>query len=164
MSNYDSIRIDQIADMGAKPEEGRFVARLSDVKPMRTKTDNHYPMVITVLEIMRGEWEGAEIGKISVLNVSKDKKGRVTAGGIMDLKRTFANVGRPLPVDYAFPLDENAAAALVKQKLGGLLLDISVSPDKKNPQYTRVQINGVAGESSSDADFEDFDGEYEDVA
>lgn len=164
--SYETVDINNISDIGAKPDDGRYVARYLDYKAMKTKTDNHYPMVITTLEIMRGEFEGFEIGKISVLNVSKDKRGRTTAGGIMDLKRTFANIGKPLPQNFAFPLDEEACGKLIESKLKGLLLDITYKTDEKNPQYSRIQINGLAGGGTAAEDDEEFEEypEYEEVA
>lgn len=160
----DSIRISDIADFGAKPPPGKYIIRLLDTKPMKTKTDNHYPMVISIFEVVRGEWEGAEVSKISVFNTTPDlkQKGKFRASAIMDLKRTFVNAGRPLPSDFAFPLDEEKAAKVIEKHLGGLLLEADWSVDPKNDQYNRLNIIGLVSNSAAETDYEDefVDSEY----
>lgn len=60
-----------------------------------------------------------------------EKDGRIFAGGIAEAKRTFAAVGKALPAKYAFPLDADAAAKLVAQKLKGVALDIVVTKEAR---------------------------------
>jgi hypothetical protein len=163
-STYETIRIDEISDVGAIVPDGRYTARLVDAQgKMSSNPTNPNPMVIATFEIMKGEYEGLETSKFYVLNVSR-KNGKVYAGGIMDFKKTCAAVGRPLAPGFAFPLDKEAAARLLQKTLNGLSLDITVKSEvskKDGKNYTRVNVNGLATAGvqtvDDDAEFEEFD-------
>jgi hypothetical protein len=160
---YETVRLDEISDIGAVVPDGRYTARLTGAEGKMSKAETPNPMVVANFEILKGEHEGLESSKFFVLNVSR-KNGKVYAGGIMDFKRTLANVGKPLPTGYAFPLDKDAAANLLVKSLKGMNLDISIKSEKNTKDgktYSRLQVNGLASGGvetvDDDNEFDDFE-------
>ena len=165
--SYETVSISSISDVGAEAPDGTYVIRLVEAKGKMSKAVEPNPMVIADFEILEGEYEGLEISKFFVLNVSR-KNGKVYAGGIMDFKKTLENVGRPLAKSFPFPLDKDVAANLLTKNLKGLKLNATKTSEvskKDGKQYSRLQITGLATPNVEEVeDVEEFDEEYVDVA
>ena len=150
----EKISIDEIIEIKERVPVGRYQARLLDVDARESKAQK--PMVTALFEVLDGEHAGAEITIFYSLVVTPGKRGGVFAGGILDLKKTFAAVGTPLPAGFNMPYGDMAAAEQIRKlyhkNLHGKTVEIAVLPDKGREQkfdsegkpivYTRAQVIG----------------------
>lgn len=164
----DTVNIDEIAGNYRQPPIGRFTAKLLSAEAKLSKAEK--PKIEALFEITEGEHEGAEVViHYSLFVTIKDGKKR--AGGILDLKRTFAAVGTPLPSNFNMPCatehtpqDEGLQNAdkvrkLFIKNLTGKKLELETIIDKSrpaaNPDYvnTKSFIRGLVtrGEAASKA-------------
>ena len=151
----EKINVDEIAEIKDRVPVGRYQCKLLDVDARESKAQK--PMVTALFEVLEGEHVGAEITIFYSLTVSTGKNGRKFAGGIIDLKKTFAAVGKPLPSGFNMPYGDMEAAEQVRKlyakQVGQLKVEIAVLPDKgreqkfdsdgKPIQYTRAQVIGT---------------------
>lgn len=125
----NTIDIDSIVNTGDFLREGRFTAHLISSEGKDSKAGK--PMVIASFVVDKPDEHAGLEGRIYFSLAVTEKDGRIFAGGIAEAKRTFAAVGKALPAKYAFPLDADAAAKLVAQKLKGVALDIVVTKEAR---------------------------------
>jgi hypothetical protein len=112
MGEYQTINIDEIADQGAKVEDGTYTFRLKEAKGSDKKI-----MTIAEFEVTSGGFEGFTATKFFLL-VNGDK-GPFNLG-ILDVKKTLAAIGKPLEAGYPFPLDGEAVAKLLTKRFGNM--------------------------------------------
>lgn len=140
-----TVNLDELTPIGAFVPPGRYTAALQSVEGKKSKNDN--PMVVAEFVVNGGDQEGNSITIWYPLVVT-EKNGKKYAGGIMDLKRTFAAIGKPLATNFAFPLDANLAAKAYGTKLKGVSVEIAVlkEMDRLDPtkERTRAQVVGLA--------------------
>ncbi len=162
MSTMHTVNVDDVTPIGAYLGQGRYVGRLltSEGQISKAKPDGKggNPMVVATLVVTQGEKEGLEAKQWYTLTVS-NKNGKKYAGGVMDAKKAFAAVGKPLPSGFAFPAipagdpsiteaDKqrvaDTAAALFGKRLKGI--DIEFLITNESPR-----INQDTGEPMKDS-------------
>ena len=159
MADYQTVNIDDIVDKGGQPDDGDYIFRLKDVKGKESKSGN--PMVIVEFEVVEGDFEGFSIADFFVLTTG----GKPFPLGIISLKKLLIAAEHPLEAGFPFPLDAEAVAAIVYERLSGVKLvgqAVTTKNKKDGKMYQRPVITGLAEESEYD-DFDFGDGESEDV-
>jgi hypothetical protein len=124
-----TIDVDSIVNTGDFLREGRYTAHLISAEGQMSRADK--PMVVATFVVDKPDESAGLEGRIWFSLAVTEKDGRIFAGGVSEAKRTFAAIGKPLPSKYAFPLDPDAAAKLVAQKLKGVALDIVVTKEAR---------------------------------
>lgn len=164
------VNIDEITSITERIPVGRYPSKLLSAEAKMSKSNK--PMITAVFEVTDGEQEGSEITIWYSLYVSV-KNGKKYAGGILELKRSFAAIGTPLPNGFNMPCatehtpeDEALQNADKVRKLfvknfANKAVDVAVVVDKERPA-TEGQINtkafvsglrtkvGAAAKASSD--------------
>jgi hypothetical protein len=145
MSNVPTVNIDEIASGSPIVPPGRYTATLFAVEGKQSKADK--PMLETSFLVTSGDHENEEIRIWYSLAVT-EKNGKKYAGGLADIKRTFAAVGKPLPANFAFPLDASIAAQLFGKRLKAAVVEVVVLEEKPKVEgdkpRTRAQVVGLA--------------------
>jgi len=162
--NTNTVNVDELTPIGASVGAGRYTARLATCEGKNSKANK--PMVEVEWDILSGsniegeDETGNSIRNWHSLTVS-EKNGKKYAGGIIDIKKTFANIGSPLPSGYPFPLAAPQAAALFAKKLAGKNVELVVVKEKSKTEtdsegnakvYTRVQVVGLAAGAAASHD------------
>lgn len=148
-----TINVDDIAVIGDRLPAGRgYIARIGTVEGKKSRNDK--PCVYATFEVIKGEHEGKEATCFFSLSVTKGKDGRTYASGIVEMKRIFAAIGKPLAANFGFPLNEQTAAQLLHKKLQGLQVELAVIEEKDRngatddngnvKVYTRTKVIGLA--------------------
>lgn len=139
MSQYESINIEDISDIGAIVPDGTYTWRLQSVEGKSSKAGN--PMVVATFEVAEGEHEGLTTTKFLVLI---GKAGKPNMPGLSDFKKILLNSGRA-GKNLAIPLDPDAAAKLLERTLtttakyvGEKGTDVNKKDGKKYQRFTLV--------------------------
>ena len=153
-----TVNIDEITSITERVPVGRYPAKLLSVEAKLSK--NTKPMIVAVFEVTEGPLEGSEITIWYSLFVSV-KNGKKYAGGILDLKRTFAAIGTPLPSGFNMPCStehtpedealQNAdkVRKLFVKNFANKVVDVAVVVDKDRKDqasdqvYTRAFVAGL---------------------
>jgi hypothetical protein len=146
MSEVQTINIDDLSEGGGRVPAGRYRARLMQSEGKTSKKGN--PMLEVAWLILEGDFEGSECKQWFPLVVSEAKNGsgKKYSGGIMDMKRTFSAVEKPLPSGFKFPLDANTANQLFAKRLKGVEVELALIDEKPNEDgkvFTRTQVIGM---------------------
>jgi hypothetical protein len=144
---YGPVSIDEIVEIGQTVPPGRYVVRMISCDAKASSKGN--PMLVVTYEVMQGEHEGLEATCYYTLMAVKGKDGRVYAGGLTELRKIFAAVGKPLPAGYKWELgnpsvpnsNEKSMALYRKmfmEKVSAMVkLEMLIVPDKNSPRKNR---------------------------
>jgi len=137
-----TVDIDEVSVITPRLGPGKYRGKMLQVTGEISKRSKN-PMIVVTLVVTEGPNEGDE-SKMWYSLASKTTKGKVYAGGLIDLRTAFARINKPLPKGYKIPcvpskdpsIDEDvkqqvadAVASLYAKRFNGLDIEFAIKDD-----------------------------------